>query len=194
MDWQDLLTLALTTLVASGFGAYFSGYFKKKGERVATQEDIEKVRHEVEVVTTATRSIEARISHEVWERQRTWELKREMLVDLTKRLAAVDDALVSVRTAEGLAGDEFAEARLKAVQKWKATTTEFDETRLLVDIVCGREIKIACDTLRLCVNDIFASVRKDSTSYGEKAGMELARCIFAVKEAIRKELGIAGNS
>jgi hypothetical protein len=190
----DLLTIAVTTLLSAGVGSYLSGYFKKKGERVATQEDIEMVRNEVAVVTATTQGIQSQISHEFWEKQRTLELRRETLVELTKRIAALDDALTNFRVASQFNGPDFAEARLKATQRFAAASSEYDETRLLVDILCSKQLKDAADTLRLCVNDIFAELKRDATSQHGNSQMELSRCIFEAKSAIRNELGIAPRS
>ena len=47
--------------VASGVGAYFGAYFRKKGSNLATKEDIGKITREVEAVRAAfTRDIEDR--------------------------------------------------------------------------------------------------------------------------------------
>jgi hypothetical protein len=45
-----------------------------KGKNLATYEDIDKLVDLVEAVTTATKQIEARISNEVWDRQKRWEM------------------------------------------------------------------------------------------------------------------------
>jgi len=50
----------------------------------------------VAVVTRTTQEIEARISNEVWDRQKRWELKREVLLDATKRIAELDQALTAL--------------------------------------------------------------------------------------------------
>ena len=73
---------------------------KKKGENLATHEDIEKLKEQVRVVTTTTKEIEAKISTEVWDRQRRWEMKREVLFEASKSLARVCDALMRINATE----------------------------------------------------------------------------------------------
>ncbi len=51
---------------------YFKAYGAKKGENRAMQEDIRKL-------TTATKEIEAKISNEMWDRQKRWELRMTQL-------------------------------------------------------------------------------------------------------------------
>jgi uncharacterized secreted protein with C-terminal beta-propeller domain len=54
---------------------YFSKYLAKKAENLATHEDIEKLLEQVSAVTTATKHIEAKISNEMWRRERKYDLE-----------------------------------------------------------------------------------------------------------------------
>jgi hypothetical protein len=58
----------LTTLGGAFIGSFLGSYMKKKGENVATHEDIEKLVDQMKAVTQATKEIESRISGEAWER------------------------------------------------------------------------------------------------------------------------------
>jgi hypothetical protein len=62
--------IGVTTFVASWVGAFFGSYLKKKGENLATHEDIDKLKDQVAAVTTTTKQIEAAISNEMWRRER----------------------------------------------------------------------------------------------------------------------------
>jgi len=86
---DKLVAWALTTLVSAFVGSFLAGYLKKKGENLATDEDIDKLVGQVTLVTQTTREIEAKISNEVWERQRKWEIKRDALFELVKELATL---------------------------------------------------------------------------------------------------------
>ena len=46
------LSELVTTLVAAGLGAYLGSYLKKKGENLATHEDLDKLTAQVSAVTT----------------------------------------------------------------------------------------------------------------------------------------------
>jgi hypothetical protein len=85
--------LSLLTIIGAGISAYFGAYLKKKGENLATHEDINKVLVEVRATTQATKEIEAKISDEVWDRQKRWELKREVLFEAMRRVADIDEVL-----------------------------------------------------------------------------------------------------
>ena len=62
------------------------------------QEDIHKLVDQVSAVTTATKEIESKISGDLWDRQKQWELKRDILFDAVKRLNDVDSKLLALNT------------------------------------------------------------------------------------------------
>ena len=76
--------LFVTTVLGGGVGAYLGSYLKKKGENLATHEDIGRLVDQVTAVTRATKEIEGKISDDFWGQQRRWELHRDIL------LAAID--------------------------------------------------------------------------------------------------------
>jgi hypothetical protein len=84
---------ALTTFVTAGCGAYLGSYLRKKGENKAIHEDIGKLVDQMKTVTQATKEIEAKISDDIWNRQRRWELKRELLLETVSALAEVERAM-----------------------------------------------------------------------------------------------------
>src|SRR5689334_21327172 len=90
------LILFLLPFMAAAAGAYLGAYLRKKGENLATHEDIEKLNDQVRVVTTTAKKIEARISGELWNRQKRWELKREVLFEASRSLAAIDEAIIAL--------------------------------------------------------------------------------------------------
>jgi hypothetical protein len=57
--------LIVTALVA-GVAAYLGSYLKKKGENLATHEDIDKLVSQVSAVTAATKQIESQIRSSCW--------------------------------------------------------------------------------------------------------------------------------
>ncbi|MGD0291317.1 MAG: hypothetical protein ABSC63_16915 [Candidatus Binataceae bacterium] len=61
----------VTLFILPAAGAFFGSYLKKKGENLATHEDIDKLVTQVSAVTVATKQIEAKITRasRVYERQ-----------------------------------------------------------------------------------------------------------------------------
>jgi hypothetical protein len=72
--------ISVVTVLSAGIGAYIGAYLKKKGENLATHEDLDKLVVELKATTETTKSIEARISNDLWVSQKGWELKRDILM------------------------------------------------------------------------------------------------------------------
>jgi hypothetical protein len=60
--------IAALTFIIGLLAGSLRSYASKKGENLATKEDLTDL-------TTIARSIEAKISHETWGRQKHWEMK-----------------------------------------------------------------------------------------------------------------------
>jgi hypothetical protein len=102
-----LIALTINT-VALVFTAFFRGYGTKKGENLATHEDIEKIVTQVQAVTQATKEIEARVSDTSWNRHRLLDLKTEKAFEMMKNFGSMDQLLSDMlgfgfawRTANG---------------------------------------------------------------------------------------------
>jgi hypothetical protein len=184
-----LIISALTLLVGILVG-YLTGYAKKKGENLATREDIGKL-------TKQVAEIEAKISSDVWDRQKRWELKREVLFEVTRKAAQLDDTLRSLsitlnlerKEAESEGDLDLLRRRNEALRTWVKAVNEFDETKLLVTVVCGQETSAAVHYLGAVVVNLAADLIKGEDVYMKTMG-EFAEKLFAALKAIRKELGI----
>ncbi len=84
------------SLVGGWAGAYLGGYLKKKGENLATHEDINQLVDQVRAVTQTTKEIEAKISSDVWNKQKQWEMKREVLFSAAKSIVDLDNGLLAL--------------------------------------------------------------------------------------------------
>jgi len=90
---EKSIYLALTTLLSAFVGSYLAGYLKKKGESLATHEDFQAVLAELQETTRATKQIEAKISDEMWDRQKRWELRKEIFLEMLRAVGNADIAL-----------------------------------------------------------------------------------------------------
>jgi hypothetical protein len=195
---ESLTILALTTLVSAFVGSYLAGYLRRKGENLATHEDIDKLVDQVAAVTTTTKEIEAKITSDVWDRQKRWELRREVLFEATRRVADIDDALLSLDTIiqvehKNQKRDDdptWLQTKSERLERWRRADTAFDETKLFVAIVCGRQTKEAFDDLGIFAGKVVAGLNKKDTEIYQKSQPELTKKLFSVRAAIRKELGI----
>jgi len=194
---MEPLIIFILTLLVGIFVGYLTGYAKKKGENLATHEDIGKLTDQVAAVTKTAKEIEAKISSDVWDRQKRWEMKREVLFEATKRLAEVDlalsmfDVVLQVETAreDKNAPDLVAELNKYAL-RWHTASAAFDETRLFVDAICEPETKQAFDAFRWVTVEVAAKISKKDKDVYDKSRAELTKRRLAVAAAVRKELGV----
>jgi hypothetical protein len=200
-DWHmmRLILWALTTLLAAFVGSYLGSYLKKKGENRAIQEDIGKLVEQVSAVTQATKEIETKISSDLWDRQKRWELKREVLFEATKNLAEVEEALLVFNSVlqverreqkEGQPG--WAEAKHERIMRWSKASAAFDETRQFVRILCGKETVDFFEAFALLVSGVAAGISEKDYQIYRNSYAELIKKEMAVRAAVRKELGIDG--
>lgn len=70
-----------------------SAYAARKSENLATHEDIQKVVDQVSAVTKTQEEIKASISDDLWSRQRRWELKKEAAVRMMECVGSLEAAV-----------------------------------------------------------------------------------------------------
>ena len=134
--------------LAAGAGAYFGSYLKKKGENLATQEDIDKLVEQVSAVTKATEEIKAKISDDVWSRQKHWEMKRDVVFDASRKIARLVEVVRSLfvvsekhSEAKKKGSDDFIEHWADALRDYNVGANELDQAAFLIGLVCGDETK-----------------------------------------------------
>jgi hypothetical protein len=177
------------SFIVAGVGAYLGAYLKKKGENLATREDIKELKEQVAMVTRTTEEIKTEISDAAWNRQRLAEMKREVLFEAIKRLAENHDAL------KNLAATVLHESMQHVVEeqdKWLRASADLDKANALVGLICGRDTHEAFKQYRqvsISVADQIMKNSNDAEVY-PKAKTALATKVFAARAAARKELGI----
>ena len=157
--------IAVTALLGSGIGSFLGAYLKRKGENLATHEDVDKLVKQVAAVTQTTKEIEAKISNEVWDRQRQWEMKKEVLFAAAKQISAMEDALLDLNTAFRTAAaspsdsTEHNERKLEVARAWNKASVGFDESVSLSSLVCEPDVTTALHmartTFRVVAGEIF---------------------------------------
>lgn len=127
--WRDLLALVagcVLTLVVILLTEHWKSYAGRKGENLATHEDIDMVLEQVKAVTQTTKEIEAKISTDVWDKQKRWELKRDTLFAVAKELSSMENALIALHSA--YTQDTSPEGKHKdaALNHWNQCAISFD--------------------------------------------------------------------
>ena len=175
----------ITTMLGAGLGSYLGSYLKTKGENLATQEDIRKL-------TQATQEIEAKISTEVWDRQKRWELKRDVLFEAAKRLSELDDALIAwgakLEHHNAQAGWFGANS-----QRFVNATAACTETLARASILCSIETWKALHQFASLANTIGVQMTDKKIEAWNSGSSELADAFAEAIAAIKKELGSEPN-
>jgi hypothetical protein len=197
---EAFLHTAIATLVGAFFGSYLSGYMKRKGENLATHEDIDKLVAQVEATTNATKSIEASISNKVWDRQRQWELKRDAVYSVMQALGIADETLhfasLAVQ-AKKKDANRYREIEIEAWEKFHAAIDDFDKKRCLALIVCGKAMNDTLMTLKKNLRDLGHKLGEgEIQSYEEyvEHAPDFRNAFGGAFACARKELGIIRDS
>ena len=140
---EHLLLDALIFLAGLFSGDFLASYMKKKGENLATKEDIQEIASQTAIITQATKQIEARISIGVWSQQQRWDVQKTTLLESLKELATAETLLYRLvytfrDTRDRAEGWE--EQREDANEKYAGAINNFRRTQLAMEIVCGKAI------------------------------------------------------
>jgi hypothetical protein len=189
--------ITVVSFISGGVGAYLGSYLKRKGENLATHEDIDKLVDQVSAVTTATKEIEAKISSDLWDRQKQWELKCEILFDAAKKLSEIENKLLSLHTfwrmrMSGEIQSEESKIRLENqyVTAWQEALRSFEETETLVSVTCSKEtMKAFAELGDLLRSTAGKTVSGDLEIYATTKE-ERSKKFVITRVQIRKELGI----
>ncbi|MEO8736305.1 MAG: hypothetical protein ABI380_07160 [Edaphobacter sp.] len=189
--------LALLSAIGGWFGGFFGAYFKRKGENLATKEDFADLKEQTRQLVQATKEIESRIDDQVWNRQRQWELKRDILFDATKRMADVGNKLLSLSTFwehkfNGQLGSEASQVNLenKYLTEWQDSMRSFEEMEALTQIICSIETMRAFTQLGNYLRRIADKIVNDDQIAYKVSATERNKLFGLAKLAVRKELGI----
>jgi hypothetical protein len=191
---MDIASIVITAVIAGG-GAYLGSYLKKKGENWATHEDVDKLVKQMAAVTQATKEIEAKISNDVWERQRKWDVKREAIFEAVRELASVEYGLAMVDSSflverMGVAANlKSLKTTAEALEIWNAANLNFNKARNLALLVCGEDTNKAFEVMTKLV----VAYKEDSISNYNKPSVSLpslAAQMNTLTAAVRKELRV----
>lgn len=188
MTGTELLDLAgkyagvfVTSVLGAGIGAYVGAYLKKKGENLATHEDVEKLVDQVAAITQTTKEIEAKISNEVWNRQRRWEMKRDALVEAMKVLGDVETAM-SLLHLSNTGGPKTTLTKEEAAEMWNDALAKFKRSRILASIVCSDDVNEAFRKLEeFMITSIRSITRRESPAWFPEFRSHLSSLIDLVR-------------
>ena len=174
---------------------------RKKAENLATHEDIKLLTDQVAAVTKTAKEIEAKISTEVWDRQKQWELKRDVLFEVVKTIGDLSDKLTALHAFYQVHGEAIskgdpshAEERLERTRSWAQAATELDTSTLLVIMLCSKKLKVVTLEFGVFCRRIVVAFRDGNPDAFMKSMKEFTTKREEVLTAIREELGFNKDS
>lgn len=160
---------------------------------------------QVKAITEATKKIEAEISSGIWDKQKRWEMKREVLFEAARKISEIDDAILSnavmlkadrakqkeweTRTPSTEEQLSWGQVKSERLIRWSKASAEFDVSRAFALIACSKEASRAFSELGPCVNTLAAQMTENPDAY-DTAKAELFRKILLAQKAIRKDLEV----
>jgi hypothetical protein len=169
------------------FGLYLKSYFSKKGEYLATKEDFKDLKAQTAELRQTTKEIEAKIDDQVWDRQRQWEMKRDILLEATKRLTEATDAVYAwaseFRGEKKQPNQERSGDLARAVDRWVKGYDEYGSSVALVELVCTEEVISPLKQLADHLGDLNDLIHQDRNAEHEVE--QLDDLIKEAKAAIR---------
>jgi hypothetical protein len=176
-----------------GVGAFLVPYLNTKGTNVATHEDISKLVDQVAAVTKTTKEIEAKISNEVWDRQKQWEFKKEAVFDVLKALGSLHSAVSELHSAYKsipLETTVDAQLRLEAYEKYKDIYNEFTRASVVAGVVCGKNVSERLSELEVVASHMARYAAMDNVTASKAKVEEFTEGVLRIQMALRLDLGI----
>jgi hypothetical protein len=135
-----LNSVILIFLVVNVFKPFIGSYAAKKGENLATKEDIAQL-------TKIAEEIKAEISDKVWDRQKQWELKRDVVFEVMQALGELEDSLISLHSVhvnsvqEGKDPNEFVQNQIhNELISFDTCNRKFFRVMFKARLVVGKEL------------------------------------------------------
>jgi hypothetical protein len=190
---ENLALWLLISIAGSLFGGYLAGYLRKKGENLATHEDFQKILRQLNETTRATKSIEAKVSDESWEKQRRWEMKRDALRDVLQAYQGTENALVElIRIISRSSDDNPSIASVpfrEALRHWQHKIDDFGGRRTFALIFCNRDTNEALLDMQRQLTSAAVKLADGASGGLEELAPELHGAIAKALACARREIG-----
>jgi hypothetical protein len=188
MFWTGLTIVVFVNVAAITFTAFFKGYGAKKGENLATHEDIQKLVDQVRAVTAATEEIKAQVSSE----QREWELKKEVLFEAVRDMATLQHAAWRVASLSAVArrnpnSENAIRSRLEAATELNVAISAFWKSHTLIDITFGADVSGGFGALGAKLDALGRTPATETEEIEEKI-KEITGLLEGLSVLIRKDI------
>jgi hypothetical protein len=191
--------LGLSAAVGA-FSAFVVSYMQEKGKNLATKEDVQNVVSQMSAITAATKKIEAEISDKVWDRQKRWELRRDVAFEAAKATGVAKDALTKMhavymteKQAAAQGKPERPEKKSEVYANVNNAAEALEGAIMLVGISCGREMTIALNDFAIFVREMAVEIAEGKPELFLERKEEFVERHHRVGHAIRAEVGLEGE-
>jgi hypothetical protein len=186
-----LNSVILIFLVVNVFKPFTGSYAAKKGENLATKEDIAQI-------TGRQEEIKSQISNEMWNRQRHWELKRDVVIDLIRAMADMDRLMTDFSAAfsspSGIltveAKQHLEKNRIESFKEERRCSSEYLRAHTVADLAIHGKLSRASSSYFQFAGGVLKEILSKPGRYDSKTRLELAKLHNAAIIAARKELGV----
>jgi hypothetical protein len=185
------------TVLCAGIGAYIGAYLKKSGENLATHDDFERVLAELKLQTQATKEIEAKISDDVWDRQKKWEIKKEALFDATRGLVDFNNALMKIRSIEDakkthpdIPENVWLLQETEVLKAASEAAYSLQKITLLLSVTVGAEVLTAFGKTNNLLQDISTNISRHDFEGARALIDPMRKSMSELIAKIRSELGV----
>jgi hypothetical protein len=191
-----LASFVLGCVVVYVFKPFLGSYSAKKGENLATKEDIAQI-------TKVQEEIKAQISDDVWDRQRQWEMRRDAVIEAVRALSELEMALIELRIAHSMPLPETEDLRISTLAarhnrqgRFDACMTKYYCAQFVTDLVAGEELqRQLSEYFQEVGSAAIKNLNGDTVLLATpETWKELARKCKATIEAARRELRAGGTS
>jgi hypothetical protein len=184
-----LASFVVGCVVVYVFKPFLGTYSGKKGENLATKEDIAEL-------TTIAEGIKAKISDDVWDRQEQWKLKRDVVFDAIRALADLDGAINKFGNALSLKPVNPSEEvktwikgqKVEAGSLHLQCSTAFQRAHTVADVAIHGAFSRTLSAYFQRAGKLLIGIQKGTAQYDSEARLELAKLHNGVIIAARKEL------
>ena len=186
-----LNSVILIFLVVNVFKPFIGSYASKKGENLATKEDIAQL-------TKIAEGIKAEISDKVWDRQKQWEMRRDAVSDAWRALRELESSLISLRSAFSLPipdDDDLKNSilgmRHQAAATFDACNTKYLHAKDFADLIVGDDLPKRLAAYFQQVGIVAKEILKGNAGYFTSVRMrELSEKANAIVQEARRELDV----
>ena len=186
-----LNSVILIFLVVNVFKPFIGSYAAKKGENLATKQDIAQL-------TRIAEGIRAEISDKVWDRQKQWEMKRDSVIEAIRVRTRYSNALAKLggllRVIVDERSDEFDRHKQRVAEAYfhcAECDSEYECANLILDLIFGGDTSNSFRNYHQFADSLVRDSKDNPSIFAKRGiGNELENKFAAFIRSARKALGI----